>query len=177
MRIQERIYTPGLNAIERQRTPNELQTNSRRMRMRAAVTTFRRRRRIFVILWGGAVSLEHADNLAKEAFLFTGLFFGLDPRGRLRVPVRGGRRQRFLGISAKHAGEEPLHTAALVAGVSRLGAGDEGTRVSVWTGRSCQAVGDFVELYIHYPFRLREGLHVRILWQHNRFLPQPAPHD
>src|SRR6202521_5443410 len=30
MRIQERIYTPGLNAIERQRTPNELQTNFRR---------------------------------------------------------------------------------------------------------------------------------------------------
>src|ERR1700674_6069289 len=30
MRIQERIYTPGLNAIERQRTPNELQTNLRR---------------------------------------------------------------------------------------------------------------------------------------------------
>src|SRR6202521_2439433 len=119
MRIQERIYTPGLNAIERQRTPNELQTNSRLLRRCAAVTTFRRRRRIFVILWGGAVSLEHAHNLAKEAFLFAGLFLRLDTGCGLRVPVRGGRRQSLLGISAEHAGEELLHTTTLVASIAR----------------------------------------------------------
>src|ERR1700736_5089060 len=106
MRIQARIYNPVLNGIKSQQSPNVIQTNSTLLRRRAAVTTFRRRRRIFVILWGGAVSLEHAHNLAKEAFLFAGLFFRLNTSGRLGVPVRSGRRQRFRGIAAEHSGEE-----------------------------------------------------------------------
>ena len=44
------------------------------LRRRAVVTAFRRRGRAFVILFGVAVSLEHPDNLAEEAFLFLGLF-------------------------------------------------------------------------------------------------------
>ena len=46
------------------------------------VSAFRRRSRVFVILGGVAVSLEHAHNLAKEAFLFLCLFFR--PIGHLR---------------------------------------------------------------------------------------------
>src|ERR1019366_435945 len=130
------------------------------LRRRAVVTAFRRRRRGFVILAGGtAVPLERANNLAEEAFLFLGLFLGLDTGGCLRVPVRG-RRQRFLGISAEHAGEEPLHTAALVAGIVRLGAGHEGNRVIVGARWRRQAVGDLVELHIHHAFGLGEGLYV-----------------
>src|SRR5271157_1321534 len=169
MRSRESTYTSGPNTID-------LQSPLILLRRRAAVTAFRRRRRVFVILIGGAaVPLEHAHNLAEEAFLFSGLFLRLDTGGRLRVPVGGGRRQSFLGISAEHAGEEPLHTAALVAGIARLGAGDEGNRVIVGARRRRQAVGDFIEFHIHHALGLGKGLHVRILWQSNRFLHELGP--
>src|SRR5208282_3228971 len=86
---------------------------------RRAATTFRRSRRVLVILLGSAVPLEHVNNLAEEAFLFLCLFFRLDTIDPRWVPVRSGRRQRFLGISTKHPGKEPLYPPALVAGVAR----------------------------------------------------------
>src|SRR5229473_2036660 len=99
MRSQERIYTPGPNTIN-------LQTLYSLRRRRAAVTTLRRRSRVFVILGGRAApALEHARNLAEEGLLSPCLFFGLDTGGRRRA-VRARRRQRFLGISAKYAREE-----------------------------------------------------------------------
>src|SRR5216684_2604352 len=155
MRSQERIYTPGPNTIN-------FQTLYSLRRRRAAVTTLRRRSRVFVILGGrAATALEHACNLAEEGLLSPCLFFGLDTGGRRRVPVRARRRQRFLGISAKYAREEPLHApAALVTGIVGFGAGHKGNCVIVGTRRRRQAVGDFVELYIHHAFRLEEGLRV-----------------
>ena len=45
---------------------------------RATVRALRRSRRVFVTLRGYAISLKRADDFAKEALLFLGLFFGLD---------------------------------------------------------------------------------------------------
>src|SRR5208282_2336886 len=142
---------------------------------RRAATAFGRSRRVFVILLRRTVPLKHVNNLAEEAFLLLGLLLRLDTVGRLLVPVRGGWRQRFLGISAKHPGEEALYATALVAGIARLGAGHERNRVIVGTSRGRQAVGDFVELDVHHAFGLVEGLHILILGQRNRLLHELGP--
>src|SRR5882762_2999753 len=57
----------------------------------------------------GTRSPPLVSNLRKRPVKRKASLARLDTRGRLRVPVRGGRRQRFLGISAEHAGEETLH--------------------------------------------------------------------
>src|SRR5208337_3194435 len=41
--------------------------------------------------------------------------------------------------------------------------------------RRRQAVGDFIEFHIHHALGLGKGLHVRILWQSNRFLHELGP--
>ncbi len=68
-----------------------------------------------------------------------------------------------------------MHSGGLVAGIMRLGASYEGNRVIVRTGRGGQAIGDLIELHINHAFGLAEGLHVRILWQGNRFLHELSP--
>src|SRR6266851_658367 len=163
-RGEEKCYSadaePGKHIHPRAEHDRDLQTLYSLWRRRAAVTTLRRRSRVFVILSGrAAFSLERANNFAEEALLSPCLFLRLDTGARRRVPVRARRRQRFLGIAAKYAREEPLHApAALVAGIVGLGAGHKGNCVIVGTRRRRQAVGDFVELYIHHAFRLEEGL-------------------
>src|SRR6266849_9233768 len=165
-RGEEKCYSadaePGKHIHPRAEHDRDLQTLYSLWRRRAAVTTLRRRSRVFVILGRRAAPpLEHAGNFAEEGLLSPCLFLRLDTGGRRRVPVRARRRQRFLGIAAKYAREEPLHPpAALVAGIVGFGAGHKGNRVIVGTRWRSQAVGDFVELHIHHAFRLGEGLRV-----------------
>ena len=86
MRIQESISTPGrtyknfrvsCHFRARRQVPSKFKAAiigcscSHLLRRCAAVTTLRRRGRVFVIWFlGAAVSLEHVNNLAEEAFLF-----------------------------------------------------------------------------------------------------------
>src|SRR5213593_4070824 len=143
------------------------------LRFRTVILRLIRRRRVFVM---GSVAFESIRDLAEKALLFLGgIPIRLDTACRLRVPTVSRRRERPLGIAAKNPRKESLHAAALIASIMRFRPRDEGNRVSVRTGRSCQPIGNLVESHIHHALGLVEGPYIGILGQRNRLFHELRP--